>query len=115
MFLQICEEFKDADSYSQHKYQCLKHLNDVYDIMDRAGLHPLMPKPSGKALTIAFFTTADCQWGSHVEYYSKDALGLGLLFKWLNPKFYSCYQGETMVGHMSALGPPMELQHIRSL
>ena len=40
VFLQICEEFKDADSYSQHKFQCLRYLNDVYEIMDRADLHP---------------------------------------------------------------------------
>ena len=24
-------------------------------------------------------------------------------FQWMNPKYYSCYAGETMVGHMGAL------------
>ena len=114
VFLQICDEFKDADSYSQHKYQCLKHLNEVYDIMDRASLHPgtndatAFRKSLDKCLlhysrlsvmsmnsgVLMWNTIPKMHWAQH----------LGLLFRWLHPKLYSCYQGESMVGYMSALG-----------
>ena len=115
VFLQICEEYKDPeDSYSQHRFDCLKHLNDVYDTMDRAGLHPStndakafrksldncllhysrLSVLSMKAGVLMWKTIPKMHWAQH----------LGLLFRWFNPKYYSCYQGETMVGHMSALG-----------
>jgi hypothetical protein len=115
VFLQICEEYKDPeDSYSQHRFDCLKHLNDVYDTMDRAGLHPStndakafrksldncllhysrLSVLSMKAGVLMWNTIPKMHWAQH----------LGLLFRWFNPKYYSCYQGETMVGHMSALG-----------
>ena len=114
VFLEICEEFKDADSYSQHKYQCLKHLNMVYDIMDRAGLHPSTTDAKAfrksldscllhySRLSVISMESGVLMWNTIPKMHW--AQHLGLLFRWLNPKFYSCYQGETMVGHMSALG-----------
>eukprot|EP00435_Cladocopium_sp_Y103_P008684 s3220_g2.t1 len=115
VLLQICEEYMDpADSYAQHRFECLKHLNDVYDIMDRAGWHPgtqdakAFRKSLGNCLlhysrlsvlsmnpgVLMWNTIRKMHWAQH----------LGLLFKWFNPKYYSCHQGEAMVGHMPALG-----------
>ena len=114
VFLQICEEFKDADSYSQHKYQCLKHLNDVYDIMDRASLHPGTNDARAfrksidncllhySRLSVISMNSGVLMWNTIPKMHW--AQHLGLLFRWLHPKLYSCYQGETMVGYMSALG-----------
>lgn len=114
VFLEICEEFKDADSYSKHKFQCLKHLNNVYDIMDRAGLHPSTTDAKAfkksldncllhySRLSVISMNSGVLMWNTVPKMHW--AQHLGLLFRWLNPKFYSCYQGETMVGHMSALG-----------
>ena len=114
VFLQICAEYRDpADSYSEHRYQCLKHLNCVYEVMDNADLHPSSNDAKAfrknmdncllhySRLSVMSMNSGVLMWNTIPKMHW--AQHLGIFFKWYNPKFYSCYQGETMVGHISAL------------
>ena len=105
VFLQICA--------SEHRYQCLKHLNCVYEVMDNADLHPSSNDAKAfrknmdncllhySRLSVMSMNSGVLMWNTIPKMHW--AQHLGIFFKWYNPKFYSCYQGETMVGHISAL------------
>lgn len=114
VFLQICEANLATDEYSQHKYKCFKHLNIVYEVMDSAGMHPSQTdaRTFSKAmnscllhysrLSVLCLQQGVLMWNTIPKMHL--CQHMELQFRWFNPKFYSCYSGETMVGHMSALG-----------
>ena len=110
--LAICQE-EESDIYSQHRTQCLLHLEKMYEIIDSAVLH----------LSVGMkqqFRTATNRCLQHYTMCCKLCMGQNLL-QWnvvhkhhlaahipdqadfINPKFLSTYSGETMVGFMSSL------------
>eukprot|EP00438_Fugacium_kawagutii_P003788 Skav219306 [mRNA] locus=scaffold2489:21209:22414:+ [translate_table: standard] len=114
IFLAISEEFYDSeDSWLEHKHKCLVHLNAVYELLDEAPIHP------SKAQAKSFKKHMDacllhyCRlsnmaiekglllWNVVPKFHL--AAHLGDMFQWFNPKFYSCYAGETMVGLVAHL------------
>ena len=114
VFLQICSEFQDpAEPYTVHRFKCLKNLDEVYQIMDASPMHPSKKQSSAfkkcmdtcllhySRLSVLSIERNLLMWNTVPKFHL--AAHLADQFKWMNPKFYSCYAGETMVGHMSAL------------
>ena len=109
----VTELGKATDAYNKHKLACLYNLNKVYTIIDEQGLH--MDRKAHKSLLksmnlfLVHYTTLSSlsieqgylQWNTiHKHHLSTH---LAEQSEWVNPRFVATYQGETMVGFMSAL------------
>lgn len=114
VFLQICDEFQDpAEPYTAHRFKCLKNLDEMYQIMDASPMHPSrkQSKDFKKCMDtcLLHYNRLSCisidrqllMWNTVPKFHL--AAHLADQFKWMNPRYYSCYGGETMVGHMSAV------------
>ena len=114
VFLNIAEEFKDpAGPYTVHRYKCIRKLNTLYALLDSAGMHPSVSdaKAFKKAmdtcllhynrLSVLCIEQNLLMWNTIPKFHY--SAHMGEAFRWLNPKYYSCYAGETMVGHVAAL------------
>ena len=112
VIMEIAKEFKkDDDEYSQHRFQCLFHLNGMYQCIDSSGMHmdantwKLFKHHTDRTLLhysrLSKITMQDgwLQWSTvpkfHLVAHMPDQA------KYLNPRFVSTYAGETMIGHMS--------------
>ena len=115
VFLEICQEYqKPTDPYSVHRYKCIKNLNDLYQIMDECGMHPGASEAQAfkkcmdacllhySKLSVLTIGQGALMWNTIPKFHL--AAHLADMFQWMNPKYYSCYGGETMVGLMAALG-----------
>eukprot|EP00438_Fugacium_kawagutii_P007711 Skav226430 [mRNA] locus=scaffold696:57224:58126:- [translate_table: standard] len=101
------------EPYTDHRYQCMKHLAALYDCMDRCGLH--FDRRTSKAfqehcnLALVHYTKCSkitlsqnlLQWSTVPKHHFLAHMAEQAAF--LNPKFVSTYAGETMVGYMSSL------------
>ena len=114
MLEEICLEFQSTeDKYSVHRFQTVKHLNQLYTIMDCSGMHPTGEEATSfkksmnlcllhySRLSVLSIQQGILQWNVTPKFHLCEHLAS--VFQWFNPKFYSCYAGETMVGHLSAL------------
>ena len=111
---EICLEFQSTeDKYSVHRFQTVKHLNQLYTTLDCSGMHPTGEEAASfkksmnlcllhySRLSVLSIQQGILQWNVTPKFHLCEHLAS--VFQWFNPKFYSCYAGETMVGHLSAL------------
>ena len=71
---------EEATSFKQNMNMCLLHYSRLSVLSIQQGI---------------------LQWNVTPKFHLCD--DLSNVFQWLNPKLYTCYAGETMVGHLSAL------------
>ena len=114
VFEQVCEEFTDpSDAYTVHRQKCIKHMSQVYEIIDEGGMHlsgkeaQCLKKALNSCLlhynrlSVLSIGAGNLMWNTTPKFHL--AAHIADSCQWMSPKFYSCYAGETMVGHMAAL------------
>ena len=110
----ILPEAMDTNKYTQHRFECLQHLEKVYECIDHKGLHlPHALQAKFKEHTNLFLAhyTMCCkiklaqkkvQWNTVNKFHFMAHMPSQALY--FNPKYVTTYSGETMVGFMCSLG-----------
>ena len=110
----ILPEALDTNKYTQHRFECLQHLEKVYECIDHKGLHlthELQAKfKEHTDLFLAHYTMCckiklsqkKLQWNTVNKFNFMAHMPSQAMY--FNPKYVTTYSGETMVGFMCSLG-----------